>query len=173
MTEQDVAIRAERQEDIPDVYAVNAAAFPTESEAKLVDSLRDTAKPLISLVADDGDALVGHIMFSPVTLDSAPDARLYGLAPMAVTPEKQNRGIGSALVESGLESCRNLGAGAVVVLGHPEYYPRFGFEKASSHGIGCEFDVPNEAFMALELAPGFLEDKQGTAIYHKLFAEVG
>jgi putative acetyltransferase len=122
-----VQIRAETDADHAAIHAVNAAAFPTAAEADLVDALRQQARPLISLVAEQDGVIVGHILFSPVTLDSQPDLRIMGLAPMAVAPEHQRSGIGSALVRAGLEQCRQLGYQAVVVLGHPEYYPRFGF----------------------------------------------
>jgi putative acetyltransferase len=96
-----------------------------------------------------------------------------GLAPMAVLPARQRQGIGSALVRDGLGRCRELGYEAVVVLGHPGYYPRFGFVPASRFGIGCEYDVPAEVFMALELVPGALRGKPGTIRYHPAFAELG
>jgi putative acetyltransferase len=95
-----------------------------------------------------------------------------GLAPMAVLPAEQRRGVGSALVQAGLDRCRQLPCGAVVVLGHPAYYPRFGFSPASRFGVTCEYDVPDEVFMAMELEPGFLRDKPGTIRYHPAFATV-
>ena len=95
-----------------------------------------------------------------------------GLAPMAVLPARQRGGIGSALVRAGLDACRQLGCTAVVVLGHPAYYPRFGFQPASRFALGCEYDVPDEAFMALEVEPGSLVGKAGTIRYHRAFAEV-
>lgn len=92
-----------------------------------------------------------------------------GLAPMAVLPEYQNKGIGSALVRAGLEQCRNLGFAAVIVLGHPEYYPRFGFKPAAGFGIDSKYDIPEEVFMAIELEPGALSDLSGRAQYHEAF----
>src|SRR6185503_109729 len=117
-------VRAEEQRDWAAVHAVNVAAFETPEEANLVDALREHARPIASLVAEDDGAIVGHIMFSPVTLAGHPELRIMGLAPMAVVPEHQREGIGSALVRAGLEECRKLGFGAAVVLGHPAYYPR-------------------------------------------------
>jgi len=140
-------IRTEEEKDWLAVYAVNAAAFETEAEARLVDALRQQARPIVSLVAENDEAVVGHIMFSPVSLTGHADMKIMGLGPMAVAPKHQRKGIGSALVPYGLERCRQLGVGAVVVLGHPEYYPRFGFAPSSRFGIGCEYEVPEEVFM--------------------------
>lgn len=131
------------------------------------------AEPLVSLVALDEGAIVGHILFSPVTVDGHPELLLMGLAPMAVAPEHQRRGIGSALVEAGLTACKALGATAVVVLGHPEYYPRFAFRPASGWGLVSEYDAPDEAFMALELRDGALRGVSGTVRYHPAFGELG
>jgi putative acetyltransferase len=162
-------IRSEQAEDIAAIHAVNRAAFDTRTEADLVDALRAQAAPIVSLVAEDANAIVGHIFFSPVTLSSHPDLILMGLAPMAVLPAQQRRGIGSALVRAGLGRCSALGCAAVVVLGHRAYYPRFGFAPASRFGIACEYDVPDDVFMALELEPGSLRGKPGTIRYHPVF----
>jgi putative acetyltransferase len=164
-----VAVRPEQAGDRSAVRAVNATAFETTAEADLVDALRDQARPLVSLVADSGGVIVGHILFSPVTLAGRADLQVMGLAPMAVTPELQRRGVGTALVNAGLHRCRLLGFGAVVVLGHPSYYPRFGFQPAAHFGIGCEYDAPEEAFMLLELQPGYLRGVSGKARYHAAF----
>jgi putative acetyltransferase len=165
-------IRPELPTDREAIRAVNLAAFRTHAEADLVERLRVQASPLVSLVADDSKSVVGHILFSPVVLVGHTDAKVIGLAPMAVLPAWQRRGIGSALVPRGLEACRSLGFGAVVVLGHAEYYPRFGFQPASRFGLGSEYDVPDEVFMALELEPGALRGKSGTIRYHPAFAQL-
>lgn len=165
-------IRAERQADISSIRAVNQAAFTTSAEVDLVDALRARAQPIVSLVADEDGTIVGHIMFSPVTLLPHPDLRIMGLAPMAVVPARQRRRIGSALVQEGLERCRELGFAAVVVLGHAEYYPRFGFTPASRFSLRCEYDVPDDVFMAIELDAGTLHGRSGTIRYHAAFAEV-
>ncbi len=165
-------IRAEKDTDRAAIHAVNAAAFPTPAEADLVDALRRQAHPLISLVAERDGTILGHILFSPVALDSRPDLRIMGLAPMAVAPEHQRSGIGSALVRAGLDECRQRGFSAAVVLGHPEYYPRFGFSPAVRYGIRSEYDVPDEVFMAMELVPGALRDATGTIKYHPAFNSV-
>ncbi|MGQ0569035.1 MAG: GNAT family N-acetyltransferase [Armatimonadota bacterium] len=165
-------IRAEEKNDQAAVYAVNASAFETQAEANLVDALREHAQPIVSLIAEDNGTIVGHIMFSPVSLPDSPSLRIIGLAPMAVAPEHQRKGIGSALVRDGLEQCKQLGFGAVVVLGHPEYYPRFGFLPSVRFGIGCEYEVPQEAFMAVELQPGYLSGVSGKIKYHAAFSNV-
>jgi putative acetyltransferase len=165
-------IRAEQAKDRAAVHAVNVSAFETALEADLVDSLREQAQPVVSLVAEDNGAIVGHIMFSPVSLSGHPALRIIGLAPMAVAPEHQRKGIGSALVCAGLEQCKHLGFGAVVVLGHPAYYPRFGFSSSTRFGIGCEYDVPQEVFMVVELQAGFLRGASGTVKYHSAFSNV-
>ncbi len=165
-------IRAEEQSDRADVHALNVSAFATPAEADLVDALRAEAKPVVSLVAEQDGAVVGHILFSPVTLSGGAGLKIMGLAPMAVAPSRQRRGIGCALVRAGLERCRALGVGAVVVLGHPGYYPRFGFSPSSRFGIDSEYDVPAEAFMVCELEPGFLREAAGTIRYHAAFADV-
>lgn len=165
-------IRIERAEDIPAVRAVNLTAFATPTEANLVDSLRAQARPFVSLVAEDENdgTIAGHIFFSPVTLAEAAPIQIAGLAPMAVLPARQRSGIGSTLVASGLASCRQQGFAAAVVLGHADYYPRFGFRPASHFELRCEYDVPDDVFMALELEPGALTGHSGTVRYHPVFA---
>jgi putative acetyltransferase len=167
-----VQIRAEKECDRGFVRAVNSSAFETPSEADLVDALRQQVQPTISLVAEENGEVVGHIMFSPVTLLGHPNLKIMGLAPMAVAPKHQNKGIGSALVQAGLDHCRQLHVVAVVVLGHSEYYPRFGFSPASQFGIDSEYDVPEELFMAVELQPQSLSGKTGKVRYHPAFNDV-
>jgi len=162
-------IRPELKNDRDAVYAVNTSAFDTPSEADLVDILREQAKPVVSLVAEVDGKVVGHIMFSPVTMSIDPGLKVMGLAPMAVAPEYQRQGIGSALVRAGLEQCGAMGFVAVVVLGHPEYYPRFGFTPSSRFDIDSGYDVPEEVFMAMELQPGSLRGKTGRVKYHASF----
>ena len=164
-------IRPEEPGDIRAIHQVNRQAFETAVEASLVDALRRQAQPLISLVAVVDDEVAGHILFSPVTLSSDPGARIMGLAPMAVVPAKQRQGIGTALVRAGLEECRRLSFEAVIVLGHADYYPRFGFVPASRYGLTCEYDVPDDVFMVLELSPGTLEGRSGVIRYHAAFGD--
>lgn len=165
-------IRTEKKKDWAHVHKVNASAFETPGEADLVDGLREQAQPIVSLVAKDDGTIVGHILFSPVSLPDHTNLNIMGLAPMAVTPEHQGRGIGSKLVQAGLKRCRQLNVGAVVVLGHPEYYPRFGFRPAKRFDIDCEYDVPEEVFMLLELDPGYLHGASGAIVYHAVFKTV-
>lgn len=142
-------------------------------EARLVDALRASGEPLISLVAQDGDELVGHILFSPATLTgNEGDVRIMGLAPMAVLPAHQRSGIGTRLVEQGLKHCQQDGYDAVVVLGHANYYPRFGFRPAHEYGIASEYDVPPGAFMVKELKAACLKGRRGTIKYHAAFSEL-
>ncbi len=162
----------ETKTDWSAVRALNVSAFKTSAEANLVDALRKQSQPVVSLVAKENKTVVGHIMFSPVTLTGSPDLEIMGLAPMAVAPERQRKGIGSALIRAGLERCRQLGMGAVVVLGHISYYPRFGFKPSSSFGIGCEYEVPEDVFMIMELQSGYLAGRAGTIKYHEAFRNV-
>lgn len=166
-------IRRERPEDLIEVRHINLSAFETETEAKLVDGLRNRGIPLISLVAEEGGTLVGHILFSPVTLEcGGENISIAGLAPMAVLPEWQRKGVGSRLVEEGLRQCRNAGYDAVVVLGHPEYYPRFGFVPSTDYGIKSEYEVPAEVFMIRELKDEVLANCRGTVKYDEAFNQL-
>ena len=164
-------VRTEKEADRDAIYAINAAAFETLSEAGLVNALRERARPYVSLVAVADEELVGHIMFSPVSLSGHPSLKLMGLGPMAVAPNHQRKGFGSALVRAGLEQCRQLAITAVVVLGHPQFYPRFGFSPSSRFNIDSEYGVPEEVFMALELIPGALKGRSGRVKYHPAFIE--
>jgi putative acetyltransferase len=165
-------IRPETPPDFARVREINVAAFETPAEAGLVESLRVSASPVISLVAELGGTVVGHILFSPVTLTGRPELRIMGLAPMAVDEKHRNAGIGSALVRAGLEECRKLGFEAAVVLGHPGFYPRFGFVPSASFGFASEYKVPAEVFMAQELVPGALKNASGIIRFHEAFRGV-
>lgn len=166
-------IRAEQRADLEGVRAVNLAAFGQPEEADLVDRLREVAQPFISLVAEIEGRVVGHILFTAVTIEGEDGVvPAIGLAPMAVEPSYQRTGIGSALVERGLEACREGGHEVVVVLGHPQYYPRFGFQRASAHAIRYEAEVPDEVFMVLELSPGALAGRAGIVHYHPEFSKL-
>jgi putative acetyltransferase len=166
-------IRPEKPEDIPAIRIVNERAFGGAAEADLVDALRLNGKATISLVAEDDGRVLGHVLFSPVTIETGERELVgVGLAPMSVIPERQNQRIGSLLVERGLRRCREEGHRFVVVLGHPGYYPRFGFVPASRFGIKSEYDVADEVFMVMELQEGALRGCAGVVKYQPEFNEV-
>lgn len=143
-------IRAERQEDISAVRRVLEAAFPTPAEADLADRLRARGQAVIALVAEDEGEIVGHVLFSPLTLEPLAGTVGLGLGPIAVLPDHEKRGVGRRLVQNGLAECRRWGAGFVAVLGDPEYYGRFGFEPAGEYGLRNAFGA-GEHFMVFEL----------------------
>jgi putative acetyltransferase len=159
-------IRAERAGDAAAVRAVNQAAFAGPDEARLVDRLRERAQPYLGLVAVADGAVIGHILFTPVTLHcyQAPYT-IMALAPMSVLPAWQRRGVGSALVRAGLEACRAAGHDVAVVVGHPAYYPRFGFVRARPLGLMPDPPFPDDAFMVAELTPGALRGRRGVVLY--------
>jgi putative acetyltransferase len=173
-------VRAERLEDVIAIRHVNIAAFGRENEAELVDRLRGIPDTF-SFVAVAFDSrserlrqrVVGHIFFSAIEIDGEcpRDLRILGLAPVAVLPERQRQGIGSLLIRYGLQECARLGFPAVVVLGSPTYYSRFGFIPAKEKGLGCEYAVPDEAFMVLELVSSALVGCVGTVKYRSEFDE--
>lgn len=148
-------IRPERDADAAAVRRVHISAFPTPAEADLVERLRASGKAVIELVALDGDSIVGHILFSPVTLEPLAGSVGLGLAPVAVMPDHEKHGVGRRLIQNGLAECRRWGAGFVVVIGDPPYYSRFGFEPAARHGLRSEYDA-GDSFMVFELASGTL-----------------
>ena len=167
-----VTIRREEPGDEAAVRAVHHAAFPTHAEARLVDRLRVGGKARVSLVAVLDGQVVGHILFSPVCI-AAPVALCWGLglAPIAVVPAHQRRGVGSLLITEALAVCRRLSSAFVVVLGKPGYYSRFGFQRASAVGLSNEYGA-DEAFMVLELQPGSLPPIGGLVKYAQEFAEL-
>jgi putative acetyltransferase len=164
-------IRTEKPEDLEAVRNVNIAAFGRENEANLVDRLRGTGSTF-SFVAVQSDRIVGHIFFSLVTVEGkcSKNLSILGLAPVAVLPNYQRQGIGTRTIREGLKECGRSGVQAVFVLGHPAFYSRFGFIPASTKSLGCEYDVPDEAFMVLELESGALQDCSGTVKYRSEFS---
>ncbi len=165
-----LCVRRERPEDTAAIRQVNTLAFGRPAEANLVDTLRAAGNAALSLVAVEDDRIVGHILFSPVSIEIGDSILLaLGLAPMAVVLERQRRGIGSRLVVAGLAECRNAGYHCVVVLGHPTYYPRFGFVPASRYGLKSEFEVPDEALMILAWGEGAPKAQGGLVRYQPEF----
>jgi putative acetyltransferase len=165
------AIRKELSEDLDAIREVNRLAFGQDAEARLVDRLRGDGLVVASLVAVEGDQLIGHILFSelPIATESAVIPAV-ALAPMAVIPVRQRQGVGSSLVREGLRECRDRGFAVVVVLGHLDYYPRFGFSTEKAKGIRSRYSGAH--FMALELVPRVLDGILGTVNYPPAFTEV-
>jgi putative acetyltransferase len=152
------------------VAEIHTEAFGRPSEAAIVAAVIASAVPVISLIAEIDRVVVGHVLLSPVTLDDRDDPRGLGLAPLAVMPSHQRRGVGEALVRAALDRARELGYAYVVVLGEPRYYARFGFVPASRFGFRCVYPAPDEAFMALELHSGALNGAKGLVRYQPALA---
>lgn len=168
----DWEIRTEASDDAAGIRAVHEAAFAGPVEADIVDALRDVER--LSLVAVAEGRIVGHVLFTPAVIRQPDGPAIHGmaLAPLAVLPEWQRRGIGTQLIERGLATLRRQRCPFVIVLGHADYYPRFGFQRASQRGIACQWrDMPDEAFMLLPLDTETLADVTGVAYYHDVFDE--
>ena len=166
-------IRPESPRDAAGIWALNQSAFGRDDEANLVDNLRSANAVTLSLVAKTGQVILGHILFSPMKItNGSQEIPAVGLGPMAVRPDFQRRGMGSNLVNTGLMTLRERGHSIVIVLGHPWFYPKFGFEPAINHGITWDRPVSPEVFMVQALQPGALEGVKGTAHYHSAFEGV-
>jgi putative acetyltransferase len=162
MSNLSVCCRHELPSDLEVIRAVESAAFGRAAGALAVSALAEV----------DGK-IVGHVAFSPVRIeDDQESLDALALAPMAMLPKWQQKGIGSALLRWSLDECRRGGHKLVIVLGHPKYYPRFGFIPAMPFGVRCPFEVPSEAFMLLELRPGALAGREGTVRYRPEFASL-
>ncbi len=159
-------IRDEQPGDIAAIREVNRQAFGQEFEGRIVDALRANGAVTLSLVATEADAVIGHILFSPLSVGRLVGA---GLGPTAVLPSHQRQGIGSRLVDAGVERLRSGGCQFIVVIGHPVFYPRFGFRPAAAYGLICQWDVPPEAFMVNILNPEVGDKLQGLAQYRPEF----
>ena len=164
-----IELREERVGDVRAVRDVNRLAFGQDQEANIVDALRSNGAVLCSLVAIVDGQVVGHIMYSPLSVG---DTQAAALGPMAVMPEHQRQGIGSQLIEAGNAKLKEAGCAFVVVVGHPEYYPRFGFRPASTYGVTSEWELPDNAFMMLVLDPRKMQRVGGVAKYRHEFATV-
>ena len=165
-----IRIRNENPEDIPLIASLLKKSFKRDAEAKLADRLRRACADHLSLVADENGAIVGHIMFSPVQIQNHRAVKGMGLAPMAVLPAFQGRGVGTQLVKKGLQILAGKGCPFVIVLGHPDYYPRFGFQPASRYNIKSQWDgVPDEAFMIIVMDEEAMRNVSGTAAFGEEF----
>lgn len=165
-------IRSEQPQDVPGIREVNRQAFGREEEGAVVDKLRENCNDILSLVALAEDKVVGHIFFSPAVIEwENGSLEGSGLAPLAVLPDCQRQGIGSALVKAGLAKVEEAACPFVILIGHPEYYPRFGFEPASKFGIKSEWEVPDEPFMILILDKKAMKGISGVAKYRQEWAQ--
>lgn len=177
MKAESILIRQETPNDFSEVFEVNHRAFEQDNEAKLVDALRNNSSifiPELSLVAIKNNQIVGHILFTKIDIkdENGNQTKSLALAPMAVLPEFQKSGIGAQLIRQGLEIVKGLHYKSVIVLGHENYYPKFGFKPADKWHIKAPFDVPSDAFMAIELVNDGLKNTSGTVIYPKEFETV-
>ena len=164
-------IRTEKPGDVPAVREVNRLAFGREDEARLVDDLRSGTYARIALVASREDKMIGHAMFSALSIETEyVSVEALALAPVAVVPEAQRQGVGSALIQEGLRRCGDLGHSIVIVLGEPDYYSRFGFSSTLARKLRSRYS--GEAFMALELTPRALNDVEGHVRYPPPFEDV-
>jgi putative acetyltransferase len=164
-----IEVREERRTDVEAIREVNRRAFGQDQEAEIVDALRSNGAATLSLVAIVDERVVGHIMYSPVQLGPIEGS---GLGPMAVLPGYQRQGIGSRLVETGNRQLEIAGCAFIVVLGHAEFYPRFGFKPARPMGITCEWDVPEDVFLILVLDAVRMRGASGLARYRREFSEL-
>jgi len=166
--------RLEQLHDIETLHTVEREAFGREAEADLVDRIRASGGITLSLVAVDDDEIVGHVLFSPVTIRSERgEFQALGMGPVAVRPDQQKQGIGSGMIRAGLDRLRQLGHEVVVVEGDPAYYSRFGFQDASRYGLSCEFNAPPGCFMVFQLRADALAGRTGTVYYLPEFSSVG
>lgn len=167
-------IREETTADFDGVRTLLNDAFGGNAEARLVDRLRASNRITLSLVAEEGGRVLGHVLFSPIGIGtgSGKEKSAIALAPLAVHPAFQRLGIGSALSSAGIARLRDAGQERVLVLGDPAYYPRFGFQPAARYKVRCPFPAPEEAFMALELQPGAFSNCAGMAVYGPEFDDL-
>jgi putative acetyltransferase len=173
----DIVIREENSTDQDSIFLMNLLAFGQPGEARLVDALRSNPSvflPELSLVATTGNTLIGHILFTRIRIVNTQGRSVesLALAPMAVLPDYQGKGVGSLLIRTGLKAATRLGFSSVIVLGHERYYPRFGFSEAARWGISAPFDVPSTAFMGIELVKDALKDNPGIVHYPSEFDAV-
>jgi putative acetyltransferase len=165
-------IRPETPSDCSAIRQVNEQAFGKPNEARIVEGVRESPFfiPELSLVAERDREIVGHLLFSKGRVQGEGESwDLLALGPLAVRPPWQRQGIGSQLIQAGLERAVQQGHRGVFLIGHPAYYPRFGFTPASAFGLELPFEVPDEVFMALPLWPGAMDEIRGTVVYAPAF----
>jgi putative acetyltransferase len=170
-----ITLRKETKKDFPEISKVNDIAFGRKAESRLIEQLRkkDEFVAELSIVAEVNEQLAGHILFTPIKIESATESyTTLCLAPMSVLPEFQQKSIGKLLVIQGLQAAKDLGFKSVVVLGHPSFYPKFGFKPASKWEIKSPFPAPDEAFMAIELLPNSLKDIHGKVVFPPEFDDL-
>lgn len=170
----EVFIRPETQSDQNAIREVNEQAFGRPLEANVVEKVRQSANfiPELSLVAEREGMIIGHILFSELTIEGESRSwTVLALGPIAVRPEFQKQGIGGQMIQAGFERAASLGYGVVVLIGHPTYYPRFGFVPAGHFGLKCSISVPDDVFMAYLLHPNGLDGIQGTVVFPPAFDE--
>jgi putative acetyltransferase len=165
-----IDIRSQSPKDIPAVRTINELAFGRPIEADIVDQLRENCPGTLSLVAASENQVIGHIFFSPAVIEN-PGNKLDGmaLAPMAVTPDFQRKGVGSMLIKAGIEIIKKTTCPFIITVGHPEFYSCFGFEKASDYSLRSQWDVPDDAFMVLILNAEAMAGVSGTAKFRQEF----
>lgn len=167
-------IRPETKQDKESIYKINCEAFGTDIEAKIVDALRDSGQLKLSMVAEDHGNIIGHIAYSPMTF---PDARIavnaVALAPMSVAPAFQRKGVGSRLINISVEELKRSNVDIIFLIGHPEYYPKFGFQPAfSTLGVKSNFeDVPDDAFMYLKISENPFKLENSRVFFRDEFSE--
>jgi putative acetyltransferase len=164
-----VEIREERPDDVAAIRDVNQRAFGQDQESNLVDALRSNRAALLSLVATLNGRVAGHIMYSPATIGDITGA---ALGPMAVLPEHQRQGVGSKLVEAGNRKLKEAGVPFIIVVGHPNFYPGFGFKPASAVAMKCEWDVPDDVCMLLLIDERKMTGVSGLVKYRHEFLTV-
>jgi len=165
-----IIIRPEQKDDYDSILRINDEAFGRENEGLLVSALRKTSKFIsdLSLVAEMDNNLIGHILFYPLTIKTKTgDKDVLSLAPISVLPRYQNKGIGCKLMKKGMGECKKTKYDVIIVVGHPNYYPRFGFKSASKWKIQLPIEAPDEAFMAFELKENTIDKYAGTVVFPK------
>jgi predicted N-acetyltransferase YhbS len=171
----DIIIRRETPDDFQQVARVIEMAFRQKNEAILVEKLRHNKNYIsnLSIVAEYKRTVIGHILFFPIVIRTGDAEReSLALAPLSISPEFQKMGIGGRLIEEGLRTAREIGYTSAIVIGHPEYYSRFGFIPARKWGISAPFEVPADAFMGIELQADALMNAGGVVEYPQEFSEV-